>query len=153
MNVTNWQKYTRQENWHPAAKLFPLIADAEMKGLAADIKAHGLLNPVMLCDKKVLDGRNRLLACKQADVETTFIEWRSTNGTSPIEWVAAQNSHRRHLTPSQKAFVAVELEKLLAKTQRSGRRMGRPLQGKRLRKNFLKRRRARRATTRQSWSA
>ena len=49
---------------HPAADLFPMMTDAELTELAADIKANGLLNPVVLLDGQILDGRNRLRACE-----------------------------------------------------------------------------------------
>lgn len=33
---------------HPAAELFPLMSEAELRELAADIKEHGLQHPVVL---------------------------------------------------------------------------------------------------------
>jgi ParB family chromosome partitioning protein len=105
---------TQPENWHEAAKLFPLLPDEELNDLAEDIKENGLLNPIMLFEGKVLDGRNRALACKKVGSAISTNEWQS-NGTSPVAWVISQNLHRRHLTASQKAVVAYELEPLFAK--------------------------------------
>ena len=49
---------------HPAAELFPLMSEAELKELAADIDKHDLKELVCLYDDPelgvcVLDGRNR----------------------------------------------------------------------------------------------
>ena len=39
---------------------------AEFDALVVDIKAHGLREPVVMYEDKVLDGRNRVLACQRA---------------------------------------------------------------------------------------
>ncbi len=98
---------------HPAADLFPMMTDAELTELAADIKANGLLNPVVLLDGQILDGRNRLRACEMAGVEPRFCGWQDA-GISPVAWVVSQNAVRRHLTASQRAAVAIEAQDLMA---------------------------------------
>jgi len=72
------------------------------------IRSAGLLNPIVLLKGKVLDGRNRLLACKLAGVTPSFVEW---DGDSLEEWVVAQNANRRNLSQSQKAFAALYIIK------------------------------------------
>ena len=112
-----YDKYLNHANWHAALSLFPEMEEEELRGLAADIRANGLLNPIVLAGKKVLDGRNRLLACKVADAEPIFIQWDLASGdtqVSAVTWVISQNMARRHLTASQRAAVALEAEKLLA---------------------------------------
>jgi ParB-like chromosome segregation protein Spo0J len=61
-----WKHYCDEKNWHEAAKLFPLLTAQDSADLADDIAKHGLHNPIILFGGKVLDGRNRLLACKVA---------------------------------------------------------------------------------------
>lgn len=94
-------------NVHPVADLFPMLADDELKELAADIKQRGLLHPIVLDgpedDGWLLDGRNRLAACELAGVEPTFTRY---DGSDPVGYILAANINRRHLTKGQQAMVA-----------------------------------------------
>jgi hypothetical protein len=96
---------------HPAADLFPMLSDTELADLAKDIKEHGLVHPVVMFKDVLLDGRNRLAACKIAEVEPTFTEY---DGDDPIGFVISVNILRRQLDPSQRAGVGVRLKKLFA---------------------------------------
>jgi ParB-like chromosome segregation protein Spo0J len=93
--------------FHPAAALFPLmdVDGAEFGELVRDLQEHGLLQPIVLHDGKILDGRNRHRACRHVGVEPCFEEW---SGDSPTAHVLSLNLHRRHLTDGQKAMIAVE---------------------------------------------
>jgi hypothetical protein len=59
---------------HPAADIFPMMTDDELQELAADIAENGLQVPIVLdhTGKVLIDGRNRLEACKIAQVEPQF---------------------------------------------------------------------------------
>jgi DNA modification methylase len=76
--------------------------------LAEDIRKNGLQEPVTLFEGNVLDGRNRVLACIQADVKPQFIQWHR-NGVSPLAFVIAENLQRRHLSVGQRAALAAAL--------------------------------------------
>jgi len=110
----NWIEYADPSNWHEAASVFPLMPDDDLQKLADDVKANGLKNAIILLDNKVLDGRNRLLACKLAGVRPHLESRNAEKLGSPVSWVLSQNLHRRQLTATQRAFVAVEAEKLFA---------------------------------------
>lgn len=98
---------------HPAADLFPLLPDDELRDLADDIAANGLHEPVWLHpDGRILDGRNRYKACELAGVEPTFRTWNGDG--SPVIFVVSLNLKRRHLTSSQRAMAALDAEALLA---------------------------------------
>lgn len=59
---------------HPAAAIFPMLPDDELQALADDIKEHGLRQPIVLAhpDREILDGRNRLAACRIAGVRAKY---------------------------------------------------------------------------------
>jgi hypothetical protein len=89
----------------PPADLFPLLADDELRDLAADIKENGLRDPVVTAtikgEEMLVDGRNRLAACKIAGVEP---QSRALNGEDPTAYVISVNINRRHMTKGQRAM-------------------------------------------------
>lgn len=102
---------------HPAADLFPLMSDEEFSTLVADIRENGLREPVWLHkDGRILDGRNRYRACVEANVMPAFRTWDGEG--SPVAFVLSLNLHRRHLTASQRAVVALKVEEQLAEEAR-----------------------------------
>jgi hypothetical protein len=108
---------------HPAAKIFPMMADPDVAALRDDIKQHGQREPIELLDGKVIDGRNRLAACLKSGVQPAVREIDG-DGLDPIAYVLSKNLHRRHLSESQRAMVAVSttaaLREMAAERQRSG---------------------------------
>ena len=136
---------------HPAAELFPLMADTDpagLKELAENIKANGLIDPIVIWkdenDDKLflLDGRNRLDAMVLAgilgvdalgilfNVETGFpvypVELFSqkpcARGGDPYEIAIGLNVHRRHLTAALKNDLIAAV--LKAKSELSNRQIG-----------------------------
>lgn len=104
---------------HPAAGLFPMLGADALDALTADIQAHGLREPLVLDpDGSLLDGRNRLAACRAAGVEPTF---RTHTGGDPVAFVLSENLHRRHLTEGQKAQLGEHVEAMYAAQQTIGR--------------------------------
>ncbi len=71
--------------------------------------AHGLHEPIVVFEDKILDGRNRYRACMAAGVEPAFTAY---TGDDPISYVISPNLRRRHLDESQRALVAARLEQL-----------------------------------------
>lgn len=101
---------------HSASRLFPPMTDTEFTELCKDIAAHGLQDEIVLLDGQILEGNNRYRACLQTGVAPRFTVWE---GDDPIAYVISKNLHRRHLTPAQKAAVAVEAEALYAEAAKA----------------------------------
>ena len=92
--------------FHPVAELFPLMQGREFDELVADIREHGLLEPIWLYEGKILDGRNRFRACQVVGIEP---ETRCYEGGDPVGFVVSLNLTRRHLSESQRDMVAAKL--------------------------------------------
>lgn len=90
---------------HPAADLFPMMSDADLQALAADIAANGQRDPVVIHDGLILDGRNRWRACEIAGKKAKTRQWDGQGG-SPTLYVLSTNLQRRHLAEGQRAMVA-----------------------------------------------
>lgn len=104
---------------HPVANLFPEMTDAEFGRLCADIRANGQREPIVLFDGQVIDGRNRLRACRWLEFEPKTRTFHG-NESDLLSYVVSLNLHRRHLTESQRAMVAEKI----ANTKHGGRRKG-----------------------------
>lgn len=99
---------TKSRPVHPVAELFPLLPEDELQALADDIGVRGLLQPIVLdSEGRVLDGRNRLAACRVAKVEPTF---ETYDGDDPDGYALAVNIARRHLSKGQQAMVIARTE-------------------------------------------
>jgi hypothetical protein len=118
---------------HPAAGLFPMMSEAELDQLAADIAKNGLRQNVVFLGKNpdealvLLDGRNRFAAIARIAEESRrdeLVERARDNcvlldygGTDPFSYVVSANLHRRHLTAEQKREIIAAL--LKAQPERS----------------------------------
>jgi ParB-like chromosome segregation protein Spo0J len=112
---------------HPAAELFPMMSEEELRALAEDIRVNGLQQPVVMFGAQLLDGRNRWRACEIAGVEVRVKDW---SGKDAVAFVRSLNLHRRHLTPAQRAALAVKAEPIFAEAAERRRREGNVKGGK-----------------------
>lgn len=101
---------------HEAAKIMPAMTDGQYAELKADIEKHGLREPVVLYEGKILDGRHRWRACEELDIkpDTMQIDAFSISG-DPYAYVISVNVHRRHFTESQRAMLGANLVEHYAK--------------------------------------
>jgi hypothetical protein len=127
---------------HPAAELFPMMSEAELRELGEDILKNGLQSPVVLhqqipkphrppvpSDFKLLEGRNRLAAPEQVGIpvklswnarqhcwvvhaEGARVDIETRSTSDPYAFVLSANMHRRHLTAEDKRKVIADLIKL-----------------------------------------
>jgi hypothetical protein len=101
--------------FHEIANLFPLIEGEEFDRLVLDIRDYGLYRPIVLYEDKILDGRNRYLACLEAEVEPRYEQY---SGDDPVAFVVSHNLRRREMSASQRGLIAAELANLAHGTNR-----------------------------------
>jgi len=115
---------------HPAAAIFPMLPEAELKEMAKSITAFGLREKIGVIeapegDWLVLDGRNRLEALRLVGVKedvivkefTTIIDLDDYRCT-PEEYVLMANIERRNLTPTQRRELAGKLAVMYQEQQK-----------------------------------
>jgi len=97
---------------HPLADIFQPMGKEELQELVNDIRAHGLLQPIVLYQGMIIDGRNRYRACLIAGhtfVDANFKQLPSN--ADPRAYVISANVLRRHLTADQKRDLLASLIK------------------------------------------
>jgi hypothetical protein len=77
-----------------------MMAEDELADLAEDIKANGLLHPIVVHLDTLIDGRNRLAACEIAGVAPTY---RQLDGQDAAALIVSANLARRNLNKGQQA--------------------------------------------------
>ncbi len=110
---------------HPLADLFPLLPPDEFRKLKEDIRKNGLIEPIMVMDDDtVIDGRNRLKACRELGIEPDMIIFEiAMRGNPPMtvaDFIWSKNVLRRHLTDDQRAAIGhkwADAERAAAKQQ------------------------------------
>ena len=113
---------------HPAAAIFPMMTEAEFAELVADIEKNGQRDAIELYEGKILDGRNRGLACMRLGIKPRFeqFDWRAKG--SPTAYVMSKNLKRRHLNESQRGMIAAAaapfFEAEAKERQRAGAKKG-----------------------------
>lgn len=104
---------------HPAASFFPLIEGEEFDALVMSIKTVGLMNPIVLKDGMLIDGRNRLRAILELQSNHSSIKILTKelelDVKSISEYIFHTNIQRRHLTPDQMASIGYEILPMIAK--------------------------------------
>ena len=110
----------KEYEFHEVANIFPLLTGEDYTALRDDIAANGLHEPIWLHpDGRIIDGRNRYIACLDAGIEPRFRTWRGDG--SLVSFVVSLNLHRRHLTASQRAALAVDVLPMLEAENPPGR--------------------------------
>src|SRR2546429_8632849 len=88
---------------HPLAQRMPEMEDTEFNLLKESIQRDGLLQPIVLYQGKILDGRHRYRACLELQIVPQFVKYR---GSTPATFVFGNNVPRRHLSVSEKLRLA-----------------------------------------------
>jgi hypothetical protein len=89
---------------HPKADEYPLLAE-DIASMAEDIAANGQRDPIVLdALGRLIDGRNRLAACKQAGVEPAFRTEDLSDEDDIEDYILSVNVEKRSLSSGQKAM-------------------------------------------------
>ena len=94
---------------HPICLLIPSADDDELQDLTDDIRAHGLIDPIVLFEGMILDGRNRAAACERAGIAPRYVQFGGGREDALI-LVVSHNLKRRHLTKQAIADALVAAE-------------------------------------------
>lgn len=99
---------------HEICELFPPMLDDQFIQLKRDIRDNGLVEPGVVYEGKILDGRHRYQACVELGIEFRY-EILDDDHFDPVKYVLSKNLHRRHLSKSQWAMVGADLRKYFDK--------------------------------------
>ena len=106
---------------HPFSALFPPITAEDFDKLAGDIKLHGLHQPIMRYQGKILDDNNRYRACELAKIAPKFADFNGDDAAAR-NYVISANIHRRHLSADQRREIIATL--LKSNPNQSNRQIG-----------------------------
>jgi hypothetical protein len=108
---------------HPVNKLFPLNDNnSEFQAFVEDVRTNGLLQPIVLFKGQLLDGKRRLRACEILRIKPRFTQWKGKGSVG--EWIMSITLHRRDLTSSQRAIIALGALPLLGEEAKQRQRLG-----------------------------
>lgn len=104
--------------FHEYANIFPLMGEEEMARLVEDVREKGLLEQIVVFEGKVLDGRNRWVACERLGIEDEAereaVEYDEifvgATRDDAFKFVISKNLVRRHLTAGQIGIIAAKAE-------------------------------------------
>jgi N6-adenosine-specific RNA methylase IME4 len=84
---------------------------AEFAAFLSELFAHGIAQPLDIsAEGEILDGRHRYRAAQELGWETVPVQ--VVEPAEPVAYMLRSALHRRQLTPSQRAALALELEQL-----------------------------------------
>ncbi len=93
---------------HPALNSLPMLDGQDFENFCEDIRQNGLIEAIVIHDGQIVDGRQRLLACREVGQEPRFIEWRTLyqGSMSLATWIWNENGLRRKAKLDQQAMAA-----------------------------------------------
>ena len=95
--------------YHRYSEYFPSLSADEFAKLREDIRQHGQLDPIVLYDGVILDGRHRYRACLELGISPKFKQSKASNDHEALCESSSRNLSRRHMTASQQAMVCAKM--------------------------------------------
>jgi len=112
---------------HPAASILPELSQDDYMELKEDIRARGLIEPILKKRIEIMDGRHRFRACRELRMEPRFTEY---DGDDEVAEIISRNILRRHLTADQRVAVLAKLKgEILSREAKARMKAGRSAGG------------------------
>ncbi len=115
---------------HELGAIVPPMSRRTYEALKADIKEHGVRDPIVWFEGRVLDGIHRLSAATELGCEAPRVEF-SGAPEQALAFVLSKNLLRRDLTKAQKAVVLAMTGVVPPPAEDEGRSIRRNVAGKR----------------------
>ena len=93
----------------------PMLSKEEYNELEKNICKNGILSPILIWDRTIVDGHNRYKICKAHRIENIPTkEMDFSSKSEAIEWILRNQLGRRNLTDFQRNKVALKYEEVIA---------------------------------------
>lgn len=88
-------------------QLIPPLAEGELVGLEASLRAEGCRDPLIVWKGQslLLDGHNRYAICKKHDIPYKTVEIELVDREAAKAWILAHQMNRRNLTPEAASYI------------------------------------------------
>jgi hypothetical protein len=93
---------------HALLAVFPRLTADDFAALRSDIASYGVREPVWTWRGWLIDGRERVKACRELGIACPAQEW-SGSESGLAAFIVGLNLYRRHLSESQRAMIAAKL--------------------------------------------
>lgn len=107
---------------HREASLVPDMRPDEWAAFVADVRERGIVEPLVVCDTTVLDGRHRLRAAKETGLESVPVRMVQLDAAEARSFVIKAAVLRRHLTDGQRGMLSMMYAKAHPKPRSGGPR-------------------------------
>jgi len=108
---------------NPLAELFPQANAEDFETLKKDISNRGQLHPIVMHGDTLIDGRQRLRACQELNIEPKFAQFAELDlKCAPEDYIWSENMARRNMTEDQRAAVAKKFDEVSAEAAKRSKR-------------------------------
>lgn len=90
----------------PNAHENPYLDPASAQALESNIKLHGQIDPIIMYNNVVMDGRNRINAIMKLGINLLALELSDCTYDEAVAYARSKNDERRHMDTSQLAMRA-----------------------------------------------
>jgi len=109
----------------------PELSVDEYTNLEKSIVKSGVHSPIIIWDKTVIDGHNRLIICKAHGIEEVPVKELSFDSKEDaLAWILSNQLSRRNLTDFQRNVIALKYKDVIAAKAEERKRAGQILGGK-----------------------